>query len=68
MSGADVFGVIMVTLSAFWVGFEIGRFVGEKFKKESEVAKRREDIENSPVDCSTPSVTDSKGERNEQVY
>lgn len=34
--------------------------------KESEVAERREDIENSPVDCSTPSVTDSKGERNEQ--
>ena len=30
--------------------------------KESEVAKRREDIENSPADCSTPIVTDSKGE------
>ena len=29
---------------------------------ESEVAKRREDIEKSPVDCSTPSVTDSKGD------
>lgn len=36
--------------------------------KESEVAERREDIENSPVDCSTPSVTDSKGERNEQTW
>jgi hypothetical protein len=33
--------------------------------KESEVAKRREDIEKSPVDSLTPSVTDSKGERNE---
>lgn len=33
--------------------------------KESEVAKRREDIENSPADCLTPSVTDSKGERND---
>ncbi len=31
-----------------------------KIAKESEVAKRREDIEKSPVDCSTPSVTDSK--------
>jgi RNase P subunit RPR2 len=30
--------------------------------KESEVAKRREDIEKSPVDCLTPSVTDSKGD------
>jgi hypothetical protein len=30
---------------------------------ESEVAKRREDIEKSQVDCSTPSVTDSKGDR-----
>ena len=30
--------------------------------KESEVAKRREDIEKSPVDSLTPSVTDSKGE------
>lgn len=39
--------------------------IKRKFK-ESEVAERREDIENSPVDCSTPSVTDSKGERNEQ--
>lgn len=36
--------------------------------KESEVAERREDIENSPADCSTPSVIDSKGERNEQIY
>lgn len=33
-----------------------------KMPKESEVAKRREDIEKSPVDCSTPSVTDSKGD------
>lgn len=29
---------------------------------ETEVAERREDIENSPADCSTPSVTDQKGE------
>lgn len=34
---------------------------------KTEVAERREDIENSPVDCSTPSVTDSKGERNEHL-
>ena len=33
---------------------------------ESEAAERREDIENSPEDCSTPSVTGTKGERNEQ--
>lgn len=39
--------------------------IKEKFGEESEVAERREDIENSPVDCSTPSVTDLKGERNE---
>lgn len=30
--------------------------------EESEVAKRREGVENSPVDCSTPNVTDSKGD------
>jgi hypothetical protein len=30
--------------------------------KESEVAKWREDIEKSPVDSLTPSVTDLKGE------
>ena len=35
---------------------------------KTEVAERREDIENSPADCLTPSVTDSKGERNEQIY
>lgn len=29
---------------------------------KTEVAERREDIENSPADCSTPSVTDQKGE------
>lgn len=34
-----------------------------KLPKESEVAKRREDIEKSPVDSLTPSVTDSKGDR-----
>lgn len=32
-------------------------------KEMLEVAKRCEDIEKSPVDCSTPSVTDSKGEK-----
>lgn len=31
-----------------------------------EVAKRREDIENSPVDCSTPSVTESQREADER--
>lgn len=35
-------------------------------KKYTEVSERREDIENSPAGCLTPSVTDSKGERNEQ--
>jgi NTP pyrophosphatase (non-canonical NTP hydrolase) len=29
-----------------------------------EVAERREGVEESPVDSSTPSVTDSKGDRN----
>lgn len=37
-------------------------FISAPISNESEVAKRREDIEKSPVDCSTPSVTDSKGD------
>ena len=42
--------------------------LAELKKKYTEVAERREGVENSPVDCSTPNVTDSKGERNEQIY
>lgn len=31
-------------------------------KKYTEVAERRKGVENSPVDCLTPNVTDQKGE------
>lgn len=36
MNAIDIFGVITVTFAAFWLGFDIGRLVGEKSKKESE--------------------------------
>ena len=45
--------------------FDYSKFITEvdKLKKKyTEVTEWREDIEKSPVDCSTPSVTDSKGD------
>ena len=56
--GCFIFGIVVFS-AGFLFGTSFGIYLG---KKESEVAKRREDIEKSLVDCSTPSVTDSKGE------
>ena len=54
-------GALAELLNAYAIlcGYQCAWFICAEVKG---VAKRREDIENSPADCSTPSVTDSKGD------
>lgn len=59
----DQNGKVLGVVDVFYA-FECWRdYIKPELKKKyTEVAERRKGVENSPVDCSTSSVTDSKGD------